>query len=1082
MDSILGIEAAKFTDEEELPVEENTALDDQFQILSPRSSLRALQQQEDVCDDFAYFLEANIQCIKDLEEGNHSVPPILRSGSILRNLTDSFNNAESSGVDKRDNAEKGKVKITMDDKEEEIFFWNSSIVCYVLGANLPLSILEGFARQIWKDKVDKVGLLSFGIFIIRFTTIEDRDTILNGGYTFFNNRPVIMNSWDPDTNFKKEDIRAVPIWIQLENLDLKYLGQNTLFKIVGQLGNPIMVDDNTKMRYKLSYLRILIEVTLQQDQPGSICFEDEHGFNVTVGIKYEWKPLEKKHPTPTEATNTNKATEDFKLVTKGWKPKIKPPVAGAKTGNSFHVLDDQQGNNNNEAVIIPDEEQTNDGKKFFTTFVYGFNEVEGRKTLWKDLMDMAILDPWIVMGDFNDILAKDERVGSKVRHNLATDFPNCVAYCQLEDIKYTGNFFTWCNKQQDSSRIYSKIDRVLANGRWIDTFPGAETIFLNEGIFDHSPALLTFHQNVQTGKKPFRYFRMWSSHPSYAEQVKRVWQQNYEGTKMYEVVSKLKALKTIFKGINKQGFSDLHAAVIKAKEALDESKLTWLRDGDDNTSAFHLSIKARRNQNKILSIEDAQGVRVDDPSKIIDIFLSYYQSLLGTNKHNRTTVNGRVLKNGPTITRQQADGLVAAVTNEEIKKAIFAIPGSKAPGPDGYSRYFFQDNWDLIEGDICDAVRSFLHSGHILKETNCTTLTIIPKVKCPNSPSDFRPIACCNVIYKAATKILCSRLKHILPELIAQNQGGFVQGRFIGHNIMTCQDLVRHYGRKSKKANCMIKLDLQKAYDTIEWDFIEDVLKGFLFPDKFISLVMCVKTPKFSLFFNGTLHGFFESKRGLRQGDPLSPLLFVIGMEYLSRIMKEIGCKQDFSFHERCASLKLNHLSFANDVLLFYNGDYKSIILLLQGLQLFTNTSGLTPNKSKSAIYCSNMADIEVKRVIDASGSSQQNLPFKYLGMPICFKRISKQECSILAERMTTRIRTWSIRNLSFAVTVQKLATGAQLCSVPKAGLLPRVDDNGVIVPRLVPWSYYQNSVSSSCSFAWWDWERWEKEIDWMAL
>ncbi|XP_062077369.1 uncharacterized protein LOC133782170 [Humulus lupulus] len=513
---------------------------------------------------------------------------------------------------------------------------------------------------------------------------------------------------------------------------------------------------------------------------------------------------------------------------------------------------------------------------FFATFVYGFNDEEGRKSLWKRLQDMARVDPWVVLGDFNDILNRDERIGDRARHSLNNEFINCVSGCQLEDVKYSGNFYTWSNKQQGSDKIYSKIDRVMANQAWMEKFTNAEAIFLNEGIFDHTPAVLTVHSDIPSGKKPFKYFRMWSSHPQHHQEVSRVWHQMVKGTKMYQVVSKLKNLKPIFKELNKRGFSEIHMAYMQAKEKLNDCQNKMHRD-PLNVVLQYQELEARKH---------------------------YAGTLLGTQMDNRHQVKDSIMAHGPVLSIQQADFLSAEFTKEDIKDAMFSIPGIKAPGPDGFCSYFFQDNWDLVGDEISEAILLFLHTGHLLKEINSTVITLIPKCKCPNTVSDYRPISCCNVLYKVATKLICSRLKVILPDLVAQNQGG---------------------------------------------------------------------------------------------------------------ILQKVGEKDEFLFHDRCRDLKINHLSFADDVLLFCKGDFKSIYLMLQGLKLFSKSSGLNPNIKKTAIYCSGMSEEEIRRVIDVSGFSRSNMPFKYLGIPICAKRISAVECKLLVEKMTARIKSWSARNLSFA-------------------------------------------------------------------
>ena len=134
------------------------------------------------------------------------------------------------------------------------------------------------------------------------------------------------------------------------------------------------------------------------------------------------------------------------------------------------------------------------------------------------------------------------------------------------------------------------------------------------------------------------------------------------------------------------------------------------------------------------------------------------------------------------------------------------------------------------------------------------------------------------------------RLKKVLGGIISQSQGAFVAGRSIAYNILLYQDLVKHYTRKSCSPSCLIKVDLRKAYNTLDWNFIHDMLVGLNFPYHFIKMaITCISTTSYTLLVNGEPFEIFHPKRGLRQGDPMSPLLFVIGMEYLSRMLNVVS-------------------------------------------------------------------------------------------------------------------------------------------------------------------------------------------------
>ncbi|KAL2933186.1 hypothetical protein RDABS01_016305 [Bienertia sinuspersici] len=245
-----------------------------------------------------------------------------------------------------------------------------------------------------------------------------------------------------------------------------------------------------------------------------------------------------------------------------------------------------------------------------------------------------------------------------------------------------------------------------------------------------------------------------------------------------------------------------------------KAKLHWLQMGDSNSKIFYNSLKARSSRNTINRIMDNRGKWLEDMNDITEAFIEFYKTSLSRGE-SRTQVNPEVVQLGVRLTDQHKELLSCKFTDKEIKQAMFSIPSNKAPGLDGYNSQFFKTAWPIVGKDVIQAIKDLFANGKLLKEVSITTLTMVPKIPNPSTVSEYRPIACCSTIYKCIAKLLCSRLSMVLPDIISHNQGAFVSGRSIMHNVLICQDLMRFYRPSQIQDCCMFKLDVKKAYDTV---------------------------------------------------------------------------------------------------------------------------------------------------------------------------------------------------------------------------------------------------------------------------
>lgn len=300
--------------------------------------------------------------------------------------------------------------------------------------------------------------------------------------------------------------------------------------------------------------------------------------------------------------------------------------------------------------------------------------------------------------------------------------------------------------------------------------------------------------------------------------------------------------------------------------------------------------------------------------------------------------------------------LAAPYSHEDIRKVFFSLPRGKSPGPDGYPTEFYTAHWRSVGSDMTSAVSEFFSSGTLLQQWNATVLTLIPKKINATSISDFKPISCCNTTYKVVSKLLASRLKQVLPLIISNTQSAFIPGRLMIENVLMATELINGYNWKSISKRYMLKVDLKKAFDSLEWSFIFKIMQALEFPDSFIRLIrQCITTTRFSVAINGEMCGYFRGTKGLRQGDPLSPYLFVLAMEVLSQLLNANYRNGRIGLHPNASHPLVTHLAFADDLMIFFDGEKNSLICIADTLHEFSSWSGLTMNRNKTELFIAGM-------------------------------------------------------------------------------------------------------------------------------
>ncbi|GJV00311.1 RNA-directed DNA polymerase, eukaryota [Tanacetum coccineum] len=365
------------------------------------------------------------------------------------------------------------------------------------------------------------------------------------------------------------------------------------------------------------------------------------------------------------------------------------------------------------------------------------------------------------------------------------------------------------------------------------------------------------------------------------------------------------------------------------------------------------------------------------------------------------------------LSTDQVEDLERLVTYDEVKRAVWDCGANKSPGPDGFTFEFFRKFWKTLDQDVFQAVSDFFENGHIPRGCNASFIALIPKIHDAKIVKDFRPISLIGSIYKIITKILANRLCNVLPCLISEVQSAFVSNRNILDGPFILDELLQWCKHKRKRA-MIFKVDFEKAFDSVKWDYLIDTLRAFGFGQKWCSWINgCFETATGSVLVNGSPTSEFQFHRGLKQGDPISPFLFILIMETLHLSFKRVIEANLFKGISINASFSISHLFYADDVVFIGEWNSSNIKTVAKVLNCFYLASGLKINFHKSKLMGVGVNSNEVESVANLVGCSTFSSPFKYLGVIVGDNMSRLKPWEDVISKVSNRLSNWKLKTLS---------------------------------------------------------------------
>ncbi|CAA7029125.1 unnamed protein product [Microthlaspi erraticum] len=691
-------------------------------------------------------------------------------------------------------------------------------------------------------------------------------------------------------------------------------------------------------------------------------------------------------------------------------------------------------------------------KEFFLTCVYGDPVRRSRGIVWERIERLKInrQGAWMMTGDFNELTEPKEKEGGVTRRKESCqEFKQMLLTCGLWEIKHNGHQLSWYGQRQEEL-VQCRLDRTVANQLWMELFGQASATYLPRISSDHSPLITSLIGDSRKNRGSFKYDHRCFQREGFAATVEKSWVNSGtdRGVSMMKKITDCRKAISQWKRANSsnsarkiqelhhkidlatrtQPFQAQEMAMLK-RELKEEynneetfwrmkSRVMWLNNGDRNTKYFHAVTKNRRAQNRIKCLKDEQGKEWLGEENLGRVAEAYFKKLFGSESIDMDLeADDLYHADCSAVTSEQNEKLMAPVTHEEVKQAVFDINPNKCPGPDGINGHFYQQFWGIVGHDIFKIVQSFITEARLEPDMNKTNICLIPKKLKPESMLDYRPISLSNVVYKIIAKILAKSFKKVLPHIISNSQAAFIQGRLITDNILVAHELLHALNSKNQCAMefIAVKTDISKSFDRVEWTFLEKAMQTLGFSARWIRLIMsCVTTVNYQVLINGIPHGSINPTRGIRQGDPLSPYLFIICTEMLARMLQKAERDQRISGIRVARNAPaVTHLMFADDSM-FYCKSSDEELEHLSILDKYSLASGQRINYQKSSIYFGKLIPSERREVIKKKlGIDQEGGTGRYLGLPESFGGAKVSILSYLKDNLSQRVSGWQNHLLS---------------------------------------------------------------------